>query len=101
MSILQRQPELPMRDITPPKSVLPYAPLSERDKAAAWLYDMYKRKRKPLQSLMCQADATGDARGGVISDVVIACRPGGHSPELEEAKAKFMRDYRTTGRKNR
>ena len=73
---------------------LPGAPMSDRDKTVAWLHDMYRRNRKPRASLIEQADATMQHPDHVISDVVIACRPGGHSPELEDAKSKFMSDQR-------
>lgn len=90
MSIPPRQDELPLTR----ERLLPAAPLADRDKAVAWLHEMYKRKRSPRKSLMRQADAIYEGRDKVISDVVIACRPGGHSPELEDAKSKFMQDYR-------
>lgn len=83
----------------PRNGTLSHASPGDRGKTVAWLCDMYRNKRKPLVSLMRQADAARMGRGEVISNVLLACRPGGHSPELEDAKARFMRDYKNQGRR--
>lgn len=58
-----------------------------------WLHEMYSAGKDPFASLNKQARMTGEPLERMYYAMTIACVPGGHGPEVERSKRRFIRQY--------
>lgn len=58
-----------------------------------WLHEMYTAGKDPFASLDEQARMTGESVERMHYAITVACVPGGHGPEVERSKQRFIRQY--------